>query len=208
MQTPAAVDLVGSAARPRLAHCDVSPASCSYALLECRLTQRVPTARPTLPGCAPVTGGSVSSVAYSLDGRMIASVGHTDRTIKLWRASDYTLIRTLYAPKEYAFGVSSVAFSPDGALLAAGFEHDTEGLHNTFELWSTADGTRLHVLVGHTWTVSSVAFSPDGKTVASRPRGFPSGRAHQTLEPFRESLAGRRVRALAVNLLQIPHRGR
>jgi WD40 repeat protein len=38
--------------------------------------------------------GSVTSVAFSPDGSLIAS-GSGDRTIKLWRVSDGALVRTL-----------------------------------------------------------------------------------------------------------------
>jgi WD40 repeat protein len=56
--------------------------------------------------------------------------------------------------------VRSVAFSPNGKLLA------TVGDDKTVRLWNTS-GKQLAVLQGHNEKVDSVAFSPDGKLLAS-----------------------------------------
>ncbi|MER6177707.1 hypothetical protein [Streptosporangium sp. NPDC001681] len=56
--------------------------------------------------------------------------------------------------------VSSVAFSPDGKLLATG------SLDDTVRLWDVAGRNTVATLTGHTDEVWSVAFSPDGTTLA------------------------------------------
>jgi WD40 repeat protein/serine/threonine protein kinase len=55
---------------------------------------------------------------------------------------------------------TSVAFSPDGGILASG------GLDEAVRLWRTSDGGLVRALSGHSRGVSSVAFSPDGLTLA------------------------------------------
>ncbi|KAK6343713.1 hypothetical protein TWF730_011302 [Orbilia blumenaviensis] len=56
--------------------------------------------------------------------------------------------------------VRMVAFSPDGKLLASGWDDCTIGL------WDTVTGESLKWLQ-HRWSVATLAFSPDGKQLAS-----------------------------------------
>lgn len=59
-------------------------------------------------------------------------------------------------------GVWTVAFSPDGLLLATG--HGAK----TVQLWDTVEQRRAGpALFGHTGRVTSVAFSPDGRLLAT-----------------------------------------
>jgi WD40 repeat protein len=57
--------------------------------------------------------------------------------------------------------VFTVAYSPDGSLLASG------GWDGTVRLWNPRDGTAISVLTGHAGPVRSVAFAPDGTFLAS-----------------------------------------
>jgi len=58
-------------------------------------------------------------------------------------------------------GVTSVAVSPDGKLLAAG------SLDTIVRLWDATTGVLLDKLRGHRDSVYSVAFSPDGQWLVS-----------------------------------------
>jgi type II secretory pathway pseudopilin PulG len=78
------------------------------------------------PYAYPLGGhtGSVYSVAFSPDGRTLAT-GSDDRTVILWDLTDPTRPRSLGPPLTgHTKSVVSVAFSPDGrTLVTAG--HDT-----------------------------------------------------------------------------------
>jgi WD40 repeat protein len=57
--------------------------------------------------------------------------------------------------------VESVAFSPEGSLLAAG------ALNKTVFLWSVSDGTRLNKLEAYTGLITDIVFSKSGTLLAS-----------------------------------------
>jgi RNA polymerase sigma factor (sigma-70 family) len=58
-------------------------------------------------------------------------------------------------------GVLTLAWSPDGRLLATG------GPDRRVVLWDAADGRQRRELTGHCGSLSALAFSPDGQTLAS-----------------------------------------
>ena len=59
--------------------------------------------------------------------------------------------------------VPSVAFSPDGTLIASG----CGPFDRTVRLWDAATGDEILSVEGHVGGVSSIAFSPDGTLIAS-----------------------------------------
>ena len=106
-------------------------------------------------------GGRVTSVAFSPDGRLLAS-SSDDKTIRIWNVTTGQEVLTLTGHKGR---VNAVVFSPDGKLLAsAGGPFD-----NTVKLWNVSTGRELYTLEGNPsrgW-VEAVAFSPDGLLLAS-----------------------------------------
>ena len=101
--------------------------------------------------------GHVFSVAFSPDGRLIAS-GSSAKTVRLWDVQKQKEIATF---KGHAGGVYSVAFSPDGRSLASGSSD------NTVKLWNIQAQQEITTLEGHGGDVMSVFFSPDGRLLAS-----------------------------------------
>jgi WD40 repeat protein len=61
----------------------------------------------------------------------------------------------------HASGSNSIAFSPNGRLLA------TADDDSTVKLWSVATGRRLSSLEGQADRLCGVAFSLDGRTLAA-----------------------------------------
>src|SRR5262249_12663397 len=131
--------------------------------------------------CATRTGAArrpAHCLAFARDGRTLA-VGRSAHTLKvsLWGPSRGTRQGWLPAtrpgttlpaspPKAPpagapAFLVHAVAFSPDGATLAAG------GSAGVIRLWDISSGELRHRFSGHVGAVRRLAFAPDGRTLAS-----------------------------------------
>jgi WD40 repeat protein/serine/threonine protein kinase len=105
---------------------------------------------------------NASGVAFSPDGRRLATIGRMERVVQVWDAQTGDRILTLSKPKGMA---SRVAFSPDGRHLAcAGIR---EGEFGEVTLWDAITGQEVYTRVGHTGPVADVTFRADGKTFAS-----------------------------------------
>jgi WD40 repeat protein len=113
----------------------VGVAAASVGVVLTGFLSRSPKLRDTLQGHQ----GNVQCVCFSPDGKEKNTFGVYDGNSNL-----------------------SVAFSPDGKLLAAGVAFQ-EGIR----LWDVATGKQKSTLKGHAHSVQSVAFSPDGKLLAS-----------------------------------------
>jgi WD40 repeat protein len=129
-----------------------------------------------------------ASLAFSPDGKLLASVDYNDGTIRVWDTNSGNEIRSLAIDQELkrtdasVVGAlaSRVAFSPDGRTLASATTllrnipiKDARGQppirpnEGIVLLWDMATGKVIRTLKGHTQTIRVVAFSPDGRTIFS-----------------------------------------
>jgi len=104
----------------------------------------------------------VSSVAFSPDGKHLASASHFFHAHQCWvKVWDTLTGREAFPFKGYTDDVRSVAFSPDGKRLAL------VKMDKTVKIWDLQTGQDAFALKGHADDVWSVAFSPDGKLLAT-----------------------------------------
>lgn len=99
--------------------------------------------------------GFIEAIAFSSDGRLVAAAGR--RQTVLWDVARRRVVRQF----PYAVGGNSIAFSPDGHLLAIGLDSATTVLYDV------PTGRRLALIPSNLGsTITDVSFSPDGTRLA------------------------------------------
>ncbi len=132
------------------------------------------------------TGGDVAQIAFSPDGKILASASE-DEAVYVWETSTGKLLRRLEDATGYQD--AGVAISPDGKLLVAGRYQD---LHR----WDLATGRELPSFhLREVTTLAVVTFSPDGKILACH--GFLQGgdRSKNTIV-FLDTASGKELHRL------------
>jgi WD40 repeat protein len=134
--------------------------------------------------------GDVASIAFSPDGKSVAS-GHRGTS----EQGGELIVRNVGEAAEHwrqavpRSSITAVAYSPDGAWIAAGSVEHRHGVGGETEVrvWEARNGRLVHLLTGETGGAASLAFSPDSTILAGV---FPTG----TIRLW-DRRTGRRVRS-------------
>ncbi|KAF6789002.1 vegetative incompatibility protein het-e-1, partial [Colletotrichum musicola] len=117
--------------------------------------------------------GSVTAVAFSPDGRVIASAAY-DKTVRLWDVATGIHQQTLHGHDDW---VGTVIFSPNGQVIASASGDGTVRLWDAttgvqrqtliVRLWNEVTRAYQQTLTGHSSSICAVVFSPNGQFIAS-----------------------------------------
>jgi len=140
-------------------------------------------------------GGGVLSLAYSHDGKWLASSGYTDNAIRVWDAK--TGEEVWFIENAHDDQIWSIAFSPDDHWIASA------SFDQTVKIWDVATKTLVSNPLQHGKEVYNLVFENSGKNLLVA--GFSPDIFHWDLTDITAipSPTAMKGHAAAVNLLEI-----
>jgi WD40 repeat protein len=127
-----------------------------------------PVGTPLSAAASP--GGRVNGLAFSPDGKFIATVdvSSSGQTVQLWNPATGQPVGSAFPVDSNSLDrVAGMAFSPDGKLLAIA-EEDIGSSGGTVRLWAPDSGRAVGgPLFSTTGAVTGLAFSPKGGLLAT-----------------------------------------
>jgi WD40 repeat protein len=102
--------------------------------------------------------GEVRSLAFSPDGRLVASINNGEKRVRVWFANTGRQKAIFSSHTAY---YTSCIFSPDGSTLAVTNEV------GSVEFWDIRSKAVKMTLTGHEESVSTCSFTPDGRTLVT-----------------------------------------
>jgi len=126
---------------------------------------------PTSPQVVVEIGAHTDTtrrVGADASGEFVVS-GSTDKTVRIWKADDGGLLRTIRLPRsgDEVGRVYSVALSPDARVVAVGGFTVPDGHPEQIYLFDRESGALVRHIEGLPHRVADLAFSPDGQSLAA-----------------------------------------
>ena len=110
----------------------------------------------------PTNDSHLLTLAFNRATTMIAAGGY-HCMINVWNPHSGNNIRSI----GHETTIQSLAFSPNGQLLACGSQETKPGEKNSITIWNIKNGEEAAGFPGNQKSVSSLAFSPDGSSLVT-----------------------------------------
>jgi WD40 repeat protein len=149
----------------------------------------------------PAANTTIDTALFAPDGNRIVSLAASIGSIRLWNATSGEELPGPWSASNLRY--TAVAFSPDGALLAAAINPafrpnnlaNEKGLQDTVVLYDVHGATQVKTLSGPPQLVHALGFADGGKTLVAAGDGIvrwwelATDKAQRSWKPFNEDQA-------------------